>query len=65
MSIPSHAGTDLTVPLESKWVDHSWRAEARVIDGKYERGILATKSILDTTGRVWAVPAPLAALLLL
>jgi predicted AAA+ superfamily ATPase len=65
VSIPSHAGTDLTVPLESKWVDHGWRGEARSIDGKYARGILATKSILDTTGRVWAVPAPLAALLLL
>jgi predicted AAA+ superfamily ATPase len=65
VSIPSYAGTDLTVPVESKWVDHGWRAEARVIDGKYKRGILATKSILDTTGRVWGVPAPLVALLML
>ncbi len=42
-----------------------WRAEARTIDGKYERGVLATKSILDTSTRVWAVPAPLLTLLML
>ncbi|WP_022900744.1 ATP-binding protein [Humibacter albus] len=59
------AGThSLTVPIEAKWVDAGWRGEARVIDGKYGRGILATKSVLDTDGGVWAVPAPLVALLL-
>jgi hypothetical protein len=52
------------VPIESKWVDSGWRGEARVIDGKYGRGIMATKSMLDLEGDVWAVPAPLVALLL-
>lgn len=63
--VPSAAGTESTVPVESKWVDQGWRAEARTIDGKYERGVLATKSILDTSTRVWAVPAPLLTLLML
>ncbi len=63
--IPWEPGSESTVPVESKWVDHGWRAEARTIDGKYERGILATKSILDTSTRVWAVPAPLLTLLML
>ncbi|MGA0566911.1 ATP-binding protein [Rathayibacter sp. KR2-224] len=59
------AGThSMTVPVESKWVDDGWRAEARVIDGKYGHGIMATKSVLDLDGDVWAVPAPLVALLL-
>ena len=57
-------GVAWTVPVESKWVDDGWRGEARVIDGKYGRGILATKSVLHTEGEVWAVPAPLVALLL-
>lgn len=63
--IPSVSGPVNTVPLESKWVDHGWRSEARTIDGKYERGILATKTILDTSRRVWAIPAPLLSLLIL
>lgn len=53
-----------TVPLESKWIEQGWKSEARTIDGKFGRGILATKSVLDITGNTWAVPAPLLALLL-
>ena len=53
-----------TTPIESKWVDQGWRSEARPMDAKYGRGILATKSILDTRSDVWAVPAPILALLL-
>ncbi len=63
--LPGPSGTRATTPMESKWVDHGWRSEAKNIDGKYRSGILATKSVLDTTGLVWAVPAPLLALLLL
>ena len=65
VSVPTPAGSSQTVPLESKWVDQGWKGEARTIDGKYQRGVLATKSILDVNGRVWAVPAPLLSLLLL
>jgi uncharacterized protein len=64
ISVPSPAGTLRTAPLESKWVDANWRSEARVIEGKFGRGVVATKSILDTTSTVWAVPAPMVALLL-
>ncbi len=63
--LPSAAGRVTTVPIESKWVDQGWRSEARTIDGKFGRGILATKTILDTSNRVWAVPAPLLSLLIL
>ena len=62
--IGSAVGTQLTVPVESKWVDSGWRKEALVIEGKYSTGILATKTILDTSHSAWAVPAPLLALLL-
>lgn len=61
--VATSGGSDLTVPIESKWVDAAWRAEARVLAGKFERGILATKSILELEDAVWAVPAPLVALL--
>ena len=64
VTVPSANGPVATVPLESKWVDQGWKGEARTIDAKFRRGILATKSVLDTTGDIWAVPAPLLALLL-
>lgn len=64
VAVPSATGPVTTVPLESKWVDHGWKSEAKTVDGKFGCGILATKSILDVTGKVWAVPAPLLALLL-
>lgn len=64
VTLPADSGTALSTPIESKWVDQGWRGEARTIDGKYGRGILATKTILDTSTSVWAVPAPLVALLL-
>jgi predicted AAA+ superfamily ATPase len=59
------AGASMTVPIESKWVDSGWRGEARTITGKYGRGVVATKTTLDMTGPVWAIPAPLLALVLL
>ncbi len=62
--VPSPAGAAVSVPLESKWVDRGWRSEARVIEGKYGQGILATKTLLDLTHPSWAIPAPLVALLL-
>jgi len=65
VQIPSAMGTELTIPIESKWVDQGWRAESRTLSGKFKYGILATKSILDVSGQIWAVPAPLLALLLL
>ncbi|MDR2565040.1 MAG: AAA family ATPase [Bifidobacteriaceae bacterium] len=60
------AGVDMawSVPIESKWVGAGWKGESRPLAGKYGRGLVATKSVLDTTNSVWAVPAPLVALLL-
>jgi predicted AAA+ superfamily ATPase len=65
VSLPTGHGVRPSVPLECKWVDHGWRSEAKAINGKYGHGVLATKSVLDTTADVWAIPAPLVALLLL
>jgi uncharacterized protein len=65
ISLPTGSGVKVSVPLECKWIDQGWRFESKTIDGKYGRGILATKSVLDTSADVWAVPAPLIALLLL
>ncbi len=62
--VPTTSGHSMTVPIESKWVDVGWRAEAKTIEGKYAQGIVATKSILDFDHPAWAVPAPLVALLL-
>jgi len=62
--IPSPSGAGMTTPIESKWVDTGWKHEAKTIGGKYGHGIVATKSILDLDHHVWAVPAPLVALLL-
>lgn len=64
VAVPTAAGTATTTPIESKWVAANWRSESRVVQGKYGNGIVATKSILDTTTDTWAVPAPLVALLL-
>jgi len=58
------SGPTLTTPIESKWVDAGWVGEAKTLASKYAHGIMATKSILDVDGAVWAVPAPLVALLL-
>jgi hypothetical protein len=53
-----------TSPLEAKWVSRGWRREALVLRGRYGAGVLATKDIVDLSGDVWAVPAPILALLL-
>jgi hypothetical protein len=62
--LPTESAATFSTPIESKWVDHGWRSDTRAIDGKYHHGVVATKSVLDTTDPVWAVPAPLLALLL-
>jgi hypothetical protein len=65
-ALPITATADIggTTPIESKWVDQGWRAEARTIEGKYNRGVVTTKSILDLEHPSFAIPAPLVALLL-
>jgi predicted AAA+ superfamily ATPase len=62
--VPLPGSSRWTTPIESKWSPDGWRADSRVIVGKYGRGIVATKASLDTSGPVWGVPAPLLALLI-
>lgn len=51
-------------PVEAKWVSSGWRAEARTIEGRFGRGIIATKTVTDRSHPSWAVPAPVLALLI-
>lgn len=62
--VPSPSGTQRTAPIEAKWVAAGWRAEARVIEGKFGAGVLGTRTLLDTSKPVWALPAPVLALLI-
>lgn len=64
VAVPTASGTQMTTPIESKWVSHGWRTEAKVVENKYHAGILATRNILDLDHPAWAIPAPLLALLL-
>jgi hypothetical protein len=64
MALPCPGGDGSSTPIEVKWVRHGWRPEARAIEGRFKRGIVATKSITDTSYPSWALPAPLVALLL-
>jgi uncharacterized protein len=53
-----------TSPIESKWVSANWRSESLVMRGRFHRGIVATKDIVDLSDEVWAIPSPIVALLL-
>ena len=64
VAVPSPAGARRTVPIEMKWIDDRWRAEAKVIENKYNAGVFATKSLLNLDHPSWAVPAPIVALLI-
>ena len=64
VNVASSAGSRPTCPIESKWVDGGWRREALTIEGKYARGIVATKTVLDFEAPAWAVPAPLLMMIL-
>ena len=62
--VSTEEGSGLTIPIASKWLDDGWRREALVLEGRYGRGVMATKSILDLEHPSWAIPAPLVACLL-
>jgi uncharacterized protein len=50
--------------FEGKYVDSGWRREALTVRAALGSGVLATRGLLDTSGEVWAVPAPLIAWML-
>ncbi|WP_205856902.1 hypothetical protein, partial [Phytoactinopolyspora endophytica] len=62
--ITGPAGSETTPPIEARWVQSSWRPGASGLNRRYGHGILATKTITDTSGPVWALPAHTVALLL-
>lgn len=64
VAVPTTGDTARTTPLEAKWVTQGWRSEALVTEGRFGRGVLATKNITDLSHAAWAVPAPTVALLL-
>ena len=64
VAVPDAGQAGFTTPIESKWVDDGWRQAALVMEGRYGRGVMATKSILDLDHRCWAIPAPLVTCLL-
>jgi uncharacterized protein len=64
VTVRSGGQASLSVPLESKWVSSNWRSESLVMRGRFGRGIVATKDIIDLSDVVWAVPSPIVALLL-
>jgi len=43
--------------FEGKYVDKGWRQEALTLQRRFNRGVLATRSVLDTSREIWAVPA--------
>jgi len=47
--------------FEGKYVDSGWKREALTVRSAFGAGVLATRSLLNTSGDVWAVPAPLIA----
>lgn len=56
--------TTVTTPVESKWVARNWRSASRAVEGRYGRGVVATKNINDLSHSAWGASAPIVALLL-
>jgi predicted AAA+ superfamily ATPase len=50
--------------FEGKYVDSGWKREAVTVRSAFGAGVLATRGVLDTSGDVWAVPAPFVAWML-
>ena len=52
------------VALESKYVDARWGREAQTLAASPWQGVIATRSVTEWRDDVWAVPAPILAVLL-
>jgi predicted AAA+ superfamily ATPase len=44
-------------PIESKYVSQNWKRERKALQSVYGRGLIATRDVLDTSERVWAIPS--------
>lgn len=47
--------------IESKYVSQKWKQERAALEEHYQRGVVATRDILDLDDGIWAVPAGLLA----
>jgi hypothetical protein len=54
-------GPLIETPIESKYVSQKWMRERKALDQHYQRGIIATRDILDLSKDIWAVPTGLLA----
>jgi hypothetical protein len=54
----------ISLGFEGKYVDAGWKREAITVRSALGAGVLATRGVLDTSGDVWAVPAPFVAWML-
>ncbi len=52
------------IAVESKYVDDRWAREAQTLAASGWHGVIATRSVTQWRGEVWAVPAPILALIL-
>lgn len=50
-------GDLVETPIESKYVSQNWKRERQALAENYQRGVVATRDILDTTEAIWAVPS--------
>jgi uncharacterized protein len=61
--VPTRKEIDFVSPLfpnlgfEGKYVDERWRQESLTLKTRFGRGVFATRSVLDLSEAVWAIPA--------
>ena len=54
-------GALIDTPIESKYVSQKWKQERKALDEHYQRGVIATRDILDLSEDIWAIPSGLLA----
>jgi predicted AAA+ superfamily ATPase len=54
-------GALVETPIESKYVSQKWKQERKALDQQYQRGVIATRDILDVSEGIWAIPSGLLA----
>jgi predicted AAA+ superfamily ATPase len=52
-------GDLVDTPIESKYVSQRWKRERQALGDTYQRGVVATRDILDTADDIWAIPSGL------